>query len=221
MKDKNAERGIEVKGAKLFWRIQKTCMYRAVTPYLMYLIMSLIMLCCQLIPQPPLKYILSVLCLIGGMAYNAHLAYHYGENHYGAYVAGCLHRQNALFGIESGGDHRVEREYRVWKGFLIGFYIGLPVILLGVIAGSVPALGTTGELILDMFAGWAIIPFQWIRDSLAGGWVLYLAAFMSVIPVTVTGIFYIVGAMREKTKREEADARAERVKEIGKKNKKQ
>lgn len=109
MKDKNAERGIEVKGAKLFWRIQKTCMYRAVTPYLMYLIMSLIMLCCQLIPQPPLKYILSVLCLIGGMAYNAHLAYHYGENHYGAYVAGCLHRQNALFGIESGGDHRVER----------------------------------------------------------------------------------------------------------------
>jgi len=126
-----------------------------------------------------------------------------------------------LFGIESGGDHRVEREYRVWKGFLIGFYVGLPVILLGVIAGSVPALGTTGELILDMFAGWAIIPFQWIRDSLAGGWVLYLAAFMSVIPVTVTGIFYIVGAMREKTKREEADARAERVKEIGKKNKKQ
>ncbi len=221
MKDKNAERGIEVKGAKLFWRIQKTCMYRAVTPYLMYLIMSLIMLCCQLIPQPTLKYILSVLCLIGGMAYNAHLAYHYGENHYGAYVAGCLHRQNALFGIESGGDHRVEREYRVWKGFLIGFYVGLPVILLGVIAGSVPALGTTGELILDMFAGWAIIPFQWIRDSLAGGWVLYLAAFMSVIPVTVTGIFYIVGAMREKTKREEADARAERVKEIGKKNKKQ
>ena len=221
MKDKNAERGIEVKGAKLFWRIQKTCMYRAVTPYCMYLIMSLIMLCCQLIPQPPLKYILSVLCLIGGMAYNAHLAYHYGENHYGAYVAGCLHRQNALFGIESGGDHRVEREYRVWKGFLIGFYVGLPVILLGVLAGSVPALGTTGELILDMFAGWAVIPFQWIRDSLAGGWVLYLAAFMSVIPVTVTGVFYIVGAMREKTKREEADARAERVKEIGKKNKKQ
>nr|MDE6273815.1 hypothetical protein [Clostridiales bacterium] len=65
---KNQTDGIS--GAKRFWRLQGACAYRALTPYLMYLVMGILMLACQFISNAAAKYVLSIICIIGGMLYN-------------------------------------------------------------------------------------------------------------------------------------------------------
>ncbi|MGN1077710.1 MAG: hypothetical protein ACI4ST_04280, partial [Candidatus Gallimonas sp.] len=124
-----------------------------------------------------------------------------------AYLTGCLHRKNAAYGIVSGGDHRVEREYRWWKGFYIGFLIGIPVIILGLLAGKFygQTVGSAAGIFLIMFAGWAIIPLSWLHVS------FYWSLLMIFIPVIVSGVFYIIGAYREKQKKEMQAKRAEAV----------
>ncbi|MDE7158529.1 MAG: hypothetical protein K2N74_03045, partial [Clostridiales bacterium] len=174
---------------RLFWKIQGECWRRMVTPSLMYLFMSMIMLVTQTISDENLtwlKILLGSVCILGGAAFNMHLCYNYGIMHYDAYLTGRIHRSNEVFGIESGGDHRVEREYRIWKGFYIGFLIGIPVIILGSIAGSTNAMtGNWGAAFLIMFAGWAIMPISWAGGS---GPAFAWSILMIVLPILVSGI---------------------------------
>lgn len=205
---------------RLFWRIQKECWRRMVTPFLMYLFMSLIAFACQAIKSGEdgvsvIAIVLGSVCIVCGAAFNAHLCYLYGVKHYDAYITGCLHRRNAVFGIVSGGDHQVEKEYRPWKGFFIGFLIGVPVLVLGTIGYFSPGWG---GLFMLMFVGWSILPVQWIRNS-AGLPVNTLWSFvMILLPVIVSGVSYIVGAMVEKHKKETEPVVTEEKK--GKKSKK-
>lgn len=207
MKEEVKENSLHPTRWKLFWRIQKECWRRMITPYLMYLFMSILMLATQAISNTVLKIVLGSVCMLGGMAFNAHLLYSYGAIHFDAYLTGCLHRKNAAYGIVSGGDHRVEREYRWWKGFYIGFLVGIPVIIFGLLAGSYygQTVGNAAGVFLIMFAGWAIIPISWLRVS------FYWSLFMILIPVIVSGGFYILGAYREKRKKEMQAKRSEAV----------
>ncbi len=198
---------------RLFRRTQWECFRRAVTPYLMYLFMSLLCLVCQLIGSLAARVALGILCIAGGAFYNANLCYNYGKMHYGAYVAGELHRKSVAEGIASGGDHRPEREYRPWKGFLIGLYVALPAILLGIVAGAIPEKyvmtgGGVAYYALVMFAGWAIIPISWFGTKKgADGAPLglrvspYFSILMCILPILVSGIAYLVGAARERDDR--------------------
>lgn len=212
------------KGMKLFWKIQWECFRRSVTVFLMYLFMSLLLLVCQVINQDKvslIEIVLGVVCILCGMAFNAHLCFHIGADHYDTYLSGCLHRKNALFGIESGGDHRVEREFRVWKGFLIGFYVGIVVIVLGSLAGSFQNTegGAYAVMFLSMFAGWAIMPIGWIRSLALPDISFFWSIAFIVIPIIVSGIFYILGAKNEKRKKREEQERRLAVEEAAKKAK--
>ena len=208
---------------RVFWRVQKECALRAVTPFMMYLFMSLIALAVQAIsPDSTVWYevVLGALCIVAGAAFNANLIFARGKMHFDAYLTGRLYEKNKLFGIESGGDRRPEREYRPWKGFLIGFYVGLPVLFLGMFA-AIPATWSGGEVAMVMFAGWAIFPVQWIRAYLfpgqsdwayppvSGGY----AMLMALLPILVSGIFYIVGATVQRREKEREAQRAERIAE--------
>lgn len=208
---------------RLFWRIQKECLRRSVTVYLMYLFMSLIMLACQAINEntTAIEIVLGIVCVLIGMAFNVHLCYHIGGDHYDAYLTGCMHRKNALFGIQSGGNHRVEREYRVYKGFLIGFYVGLIVIFLGILAGIFQ--GTEGGyyalLFLSMFGGWAIIPVGWLISLVDGSISYFWSLVFVLIPILVSGISYIVGANLQRRRKEREAERRDRVEEAAKRAK--
>lgn len=205
---------------RYFRRIQKVCLYRAVTPCMMYLFMSLIALALQALADGTQVYeiVLGSVCIAGGAAFNAHLAFNYGKMHFDSYLTGCLHRQNVRMGIVSGGDHRPEHEYRPWKGFLIGFYVGLPVLIFGTLAIFQPTWDWA-ELVLDMFAAWAILPIQWYRGAVfpgeqnwdyppvSGGWSLLFI----LLPVIVTGAFYILGAYVEKRRKEDESRRTEEI----------
>lgn len=210
-----------------FWRIQKECLRRAVTPYLMFLFMSLLALACQTIVPDSIsavEIVLCVLCILGGAFFNGHLLYHTGKLHYGAYVAGVLHRKNNAFGIRSGSGHRPEKEYRVWKGFLIGLYVALPAIILGIAAGSLSVGQAWGyvQYAFIMFAGWAILPITFFGTGGAEGAVglsvsMYWSLLLALLPILVSGIFYIVGAKAEARDRERAVEREKEVQEAGKK----
>ena len=205
---------------RLFLRVQKECLRRSVTPYVMYLMMSLLLLACQAIPNVPLRLILSVLCILAGMAYNTHLCYTYGKMHYDAYLTGAIHRQNALFGIQSGGDHREEREFRPYKGFLIGFYTAMPALIFGILSGCFPNAAGTLLTLFVMFAGWAIIPVSWMKELAH----LNISNFVSIafiaIPILVSGFAYLWGAMKEKRVKLAEAERLEKVAEVGKKSQK-
>ncbi len=216
-------------GWRYFWRIQGECALRAITPFMMYLFMSLIALACQAISPETTEWyeiVIGVLCILFGAFFNAHLLLERGKIHYDAYLTGRIHEKNKLFGIESGGDHRPEKEFRPWKGFLIGFYVGVPVLLLGLFA-AIPATWKGGETALVMFAGWAIFPVQWVRSlrypgvnewaypPISGGY----SMLMIVLPVVVSGVAYLIGAnIRRRNKEQEAE-RAARVAEAGRKKK--
>ncbi len=204
---------------QMFWRVQRECWRRMVTPYLMYLFMGLILLSLQaIVPDENnvVEIVLGVLCILGGAFFNAHLMYHTGVLHYDNYITGEIHRRNARYGIQSGGDHRPEREYRAWKGFYIGFLVGLPVIFFGVLAHY---FYEAASLFFGMFAGWALIPIAWFGTLEGGG--LRVDALWSLLfvllPVLVSGIAYLIGAHVEKERKLRASERDEKIKAAGKK----
>ncbi len=205
---------------QMFWRVQKECWRRMVTPYLMYLFMSLLLLSAQaIVPDDnnALEIVLGVVCILGGAFFNAHLMYHTGVFHYDNYLTGEVHRRNARFGIHSGGDHRPEREFRPWKGFYIGFLVGIPVIVFGVLAHF---FYSVASIFFIMFAGWAIAPIAWIGGTVEGGGLvadpLWSLLFV-LLPVLVSGVAYLVGAYVEKRRKAAASERDEAVKAAGKK----
>ena len=204
-----------------FWRIQRECWRRMVSPFFMYVFLSSIALAVEAItPEKAgtvIEIVLGSLCIAAGAFFNAHLLYNTGKLHYDAYLTGCIHRKNRALGIQSGGDHRVEREYRLWKGFYIGFLVGIPAIILSIIAGALPGTGAgVAHFFMAMFAGWAIFPPIWAGGSSVSG---YWSLLMVILPVLVSGIAYIVGAMKEKDYKEHELERAETVKNAGKKGK--
>lgn len=210
----------EVSKVRLFFRILKECFQRSVTPYVMYLFMSLLLLSAQVIPLTELRLILSFVCIVIGAAYNAHLAYNYGATHFDSYMAGCLHRQNRAFGIPSGGDHREEKEYRPWKGFLIGLFTSLPVLFFGFLAGAAPQAKGIIYVLYVLFAGCAIIPVGWLHEFLGIDVSGYFSMLGAIVPILVTGIFYIIGAKKQERKKAEMAERMENVRNAGKNKKK-
>ncbi len=205
----------EQKDPNLFQIVLRTaweCLRRAVVPFVMYLTMSFLLLACMLLEgkNDALMYVLGVACILAAAAYNAYLAYVSGQKHYDAYLIGRLHRQNARLGISSGKQHRVEREYRAWKGFLIGLFVGIPVLICGLIAGGNPqsTSGALSMVMLIMFAGWAIVPIYWLNVN------IYFSLLFIVLPVVVTGVTYIVGAMRQKAVKQAEKERMARVEEL-------
>lgn len=222
MARKFGENRMDISKAKLFWRTQGECWRRMVTPYIMYLFMSMLLLATQTIENPELfwlRCLLGIVCILIGAAFNAHLAYGTGAMHYDAYLTGCIHRRNREQGIMSGGDHRPEREYAAWKGFYIGLLIGIPVVIfagLSCIPGAI--VNSFGQFFLVMFAGFAIVPVSWCfpidpetnQSALAlhPGYYAY-SMLMVLLPIIITGVFYIIGAMVEKRRKQAISAQEE------------
>lgn len=212
--EENEKSAAKTKKSFRFWRTQWECLQKALLPALMYMFMSTLLLASQLISADNLVWLkisLGIVCILIGAAFNAHLCFTFGKTHYDAYVAGQAHKNDALFGIETGKVIRTELEYRPWKGFYIGFLVGVPVIILGAVAAAPGAMASGwAAIVLILFAGWAIMPVSWFG---ATGASFAYSIFMIILPVAVSGAFYIVGAMFQKRKKREQAERAQRVKE--------
>ena len=166
-------------------------------------------------------------CIIGAAAYNALISWANGGNHYEMLVSGNIKRKTAdMYGMEYKiSSHKEAKEYRVWKGFVIGGICAIAPLLTGLGFGLSFDPSTYqlngGALVGLLCSGWSIIPLYCMNQS--GASVSYFVSMLfALIPILVSGGFYIAGAYarRNKAIRQQmladkaAEAEANKVKKI-------
>lgn len=123
---------------KVFWRIVGECALRALTPAAMYFVASiLLMLIGTKVKTPSATITWAVVCAIGALAYNGFLMWVCGGSHYEMLVSGNLKRRSAMqLGSELKiTSYKFQKEYRPWKGFIIGAFAGIFVLIGSIIFG--------------------------------------------------------------------------------------
>ena len=156
------------------------------------------------------KLLWTIVCTLFAAAYNAIMAYAMGGKGYEMLVSGNMKRYTA---VEYGSEYKISghkeaNEYRAWKGFLLGAMISIWCILVGIIFGCNQTMidsrkVSQGFVVLMMmcflFSGWSILPIYYLNMS--GFSVSYfVSCLFSIIPIVVSGIFYIVGAYGKRNK---------------------
>lgn len=150
-----------------------------------------------------------VICAVVACAYNGVIAWANGGSHYEMLASGNMKRASVSYGDEFKiSSHKVWKEYRVWKGFVVGAICALPVLIFGIAFGINQAKVAQGltdktmgllELGGIMSAGWAIMPFYY-ANALGGNCSYFLSLLFILLPVAINGAFYIIGAYARRNK---------------------
>lgn len=153
----------------------------------------------------------TIVCGLAACAYAALVMWGCGGNQYEMLVSGNMKRVSAMqYGSEYKiSSHKEVKEYRPWKGFAIGGFSMIFTILFGIVFGCCQAridAGQTGGFlsivaILAFFlSGWSILPFYYM--NVAGGFFAsyFLSLLFVILPVAVSGAFYIIGAYGRRNK---------------------
>lgn len=169
----------------------------------------------------------TLVCVLVAMGYNMLVTYAQGGNAYEMLVSGNMKRNSEF---TAGGElkissHKYAKEYRAWKGFATGAFIGLFAIVTGIIFGSNQA-AIDGVLVGDgnsiskgmavlmivcfLLSGWSILPFYYLNAGGAGV-SYFVSCLFALIPIAVTGAMYIVGAYGRRNKTIKAQQLADRA----------
>lgn len=162
-----------------------------------------------------------LVCAIVATAYDALVTYAQGGSAYEMLVSGNIKRTSM---DEYGGgykisSHKYAKEYRAWKGFAIGAVIAVSTIVFGVIFGcnqTAIDAGKTDEgiavlvLIGFLLTGWSLLPFYYMNASGFGISYFYSCLF-AIVPIVVSGVFYILGAYGSRNKAIKAQELADRA----------
>lgn len=152
----------------------------------------------------------TVICILGGVAYNAVAAWANGGTHYEMLVSGNVKRAayDAYGNPYKISGHKTAKEYRVWKGFAMGAFTSLVPIVFGILLGAnqdavtvdQPTRGMGTLLLLAFFfSGWTVLPFYCMNKT--GVEVSYYhSLWLALIPILVTGGLYIAGAYARRNK---------------------
>lgn len=174
----------------------------------------------------------TVVCILGGAAYNALISWAHGGSQYEMLVSGNIKRmsEGQLEGGYKMSSHKEVKEYRVWKGFVVGALTAFLTLLFGILFGcnqtqidSGEAKGACAVLMLLGFllSGWSIIPL-YLMNAMGSSISYFISCIFALIPIGVSGGFYIAGAYARRNKRlreqliaeRAAKAEAEKVKKI-------
>lgn len=201
------------KKCNVVWRNFWECFKFSLAPGMMFFVASLVMLLVLSKTSEGDTGKLttwSVICTLVATAYGGLLAYATGGSHYEMLVSGNMKRRSqAEFGEELKiTSHKFEKEYRPWKGFLLGFLSVGMTFIGGIVLGcnqnklSAEKLGGgLSKLLLffDLFGGWAMLPVQ-----MCNRWGSYVNGFvccaLTLIPTIVSGLCYIWGAYARRNK---------------------
>lgn len=153
----------------------------------------------------------TIVCSAAGVVYNALAMWGIGGGHYEMLVTGNVKRMS-VSEIEGGykmSRHKLVQEYRPWKGFVIGAYCGFFMIFFGLLFGFNQAKVNVenpsrfiGSMLLISFllTGCSILPLYALNQS--GVYVSYFwSCAFAIIPIVVSGAFYIIGAYSKRNKR--------------------
>ena len=169
----------------------------------------------------------TLVCILAAMGYDALVTYAQGGNAYEMLVSGNMKRNSAY---TAGGElkissHKYAKEYRTWKGFAVGAFMGLFPLLTGIIFGAnqaaIDGILLTGEgsiskglavimIICFLLSGWSILPFYYMNAG-GAGINYFVTCLFALIPIAVTGAMYIVGAYGRRNKTIKAQELADRA----------
>ncbi len=163
----------------------------------------------------------TIVCGVVACAYDGLVSFAHGGTHFEMLVSGNIMRETM---DEFGGgykfsSHKEEGEYRDWKGFAIGALTGIFTLIIGIIFGcnqatihSEKVSQGMGIFVLISFfiSGWSILPFYYMNS--VGITVSYFwSCLFAILPVIVTGVFYIVGAYARRNKNVRAQELADKA----------
>jgi cytochrome bd-type quinol oxidase subunit 2 len=163
----------------------------------------------------------TVVCIVGGAAYNALMAWANGGMQYEMLVSGNVKRMSAeqFDGGYKMSNHKEAKEYRVWKGFVAGAITALLTLVIGILFGCNQAKINAEEmekgaailtLIGFLLSGWSVIPL-YLMNATGIAVSYFLSCIFAIIPIAVTGGFYIAGAYARRNKRIREQIIAERA----------
>ena len=163
----------------------------------------------------------AVVCIIGGAAYNALMAWANGGAQYEMLVSGNLKRisEEQFEGGYKMSSHKEAKEYRVWKGFAFGAFSALFTIVLGILFGCFQTQINADEVksgmgVLLLFGflltGWSVIPL-YLMNATGVAISYFISCLFALIPIGVSGAFYIGGAYARRNKRLREQMIAERA----------
>lgn len=211
-----------------FWSNFKELFVQSLTPAVMYFAASLVVF----YQFGKMGEETNVSKLIGwgvamgviALAYNCLLLVHCGGNHYEMLASGNLKRQSAYeMGTELNiTSYKSEKEYRPWKGFVIGLLSVWAVIAGSILLGANQSKITSGDglgktasvfaLIFHLLGGYVLIPLQQYNACGLGNVNCVVGIVFALIAVLVSGGAYIGGAYLRRNKRlKEQEAQARRV----------
>ncbi|MBQ7948426.1 MAG: hypothetical protein IJ284_01550 [Clostridia bacterium] len=174
----------------------------------------------------------TVVCIVGGAAYCALMSWANGGSHYEMLVSGNVKRMSAeqMDGGFKMSNHKEAKEYRVWKGFAIGGFTAIFTVILGIWFGCLqaeidsgsPSKGVAALMLIGfLISGWSLIPL-YLMNATGITISYFISCIFALIPIAVTGGFYIAGAYARRNKRlreqmiaaKAAEAEANKVKKI-------
>lgn len=177
------------------------------------------------------KLIWTIVFSLLAVGYNALVMWGIGGSQYDMLVTGNVRRMSMseIAGGYKMSSHKIVQEYRPWKGFVIGAYYGVFILFFGILFGANQAKidagapgGFLGVMLFICFltAGCSFLPFYFLNQS--GYFSYYWTSLFALIPIAVSGAFYIIGAYARRNKkiREQliadraAQAEAQKVKKI-------
>ena len=146
----------------------------------------------------------SFVCILAAAAYDGLVAWANGGSHYEMLVSGNIKRSTAdMYGAAYKiSSHKEAKEYRVWKGFVVGAIVGLFPLIAGIAFGcqqtAIDTKLSGGALVGFLLSGWSLIPFYGI--NLTGHVSYFLSCLFALIPICVHGGCYIAGAYARRNK---------------------
>ena len=198
---------------KLFWKYVWEFIKHSFTPAMMYFVAStvVLMIYTKMGDDPNLSKLVTWCVVLGlvAVAYNGLLMYSIGGMQFEMLLSGNMKRHSAADGDELRmSTHKIEKEYRPWKGFVIGAFSVWAVIVGAILFGAnVESFhkehfskgAGIAVLIFDVLAGWVLLPYQAYNHI--GVYVNpYLGLLFAIIPIVSSGACYMWGAYAKRNK---------------------
>ncbi|MBQ9714022.1 MAG: hypothetical protein IJV83_01730 [Clostridia bacterium] len=165
-----------------------------------------------------------VICTVIAMAYNALMSWANGGQQYEMLASGNVRRATeAMYGEGYKiSRYKENKEYRLWKGFVVGAWMALVPLIVGIVLGAnqtaVDArlaedkIGSM-ELLGIMFSGWSVLPVYYANA--AGSNISYfVTCLFALVPIVTTAVFYTSGAYARRNKAIRQQQIADRQAEI-------
>lgn len=183
---------------------------RGVTPFVLNLMFGMTIFAFSGIETAELKFILVFAFLALTYFVDFILIRSMGEYAYKMKVAGDNIRNGRPAGMDlgNGAKYRPSKEYRVYKGFIIGLVVCIVPIVF-IIADL--CTGSTGARVaFGMVAGWAVMPVLNISSQAS----LLYALIPCGVEIVAAGIAYILGGNKERDRQLALEQKAETVSKV-------